>query len=74
MFEFADNGKWSDYRLEKREAELRDTNGNWLSPERRAVKAREMGHILFELDQRYAEEDVLAALEEVVECGTPENA
>lgn len=74
MYEFADPDKWSDYRLEGRDTYLRETTGNWLSKERKQEKAREIGHIMFELDMRYAEQDVLGALEEVVERGTPETA
>jgi hypothetical protein len=68
-FDFADESKWSSYRLEEREAELRETDGPWLNATRRAVKAREMSHIMFELQIRYNEEDVLHELEKVVERG-----
>lgn len=74
MYEFADRDKWSDYRLEARDAYLRETDGPWLNATSRAEKAREIAHIMFELDNRYAEEDVLAEVERIVERGEPEPA
>lgn len=74
MYEFADPGKWSDYRLEARDAYLRETDGPWLNSARREEKAREIAHIMLELDSRYAEEDVLAEVERIVERGEPEPA
>lgn len=71
MYEFSDPEKWSDYRLENRETYLRETTGNWLTPARKQEKAREIAHIMFELDNRYAAHDVLAEVERIVERGEP---